>query len=204
MTKFKTVWFWGENKEATETHNYVFAFFDDSHQKPSLVTDEKSPNHSFLHSFSSSDADGRYVVNFVDSAFDGVIDLWYVFIDARESTPPMRSIVAFANNQFPNGTVLSFEEAVDLGINISDSCGFIRWFKSDSRIQQVSVKEEYRRKRISTKLFGTADLIVVGEKNWNGNFLNGGDITTSDGEKLRDAWAKSKRVTPRVGSVENS
>lgn len=201
MSKFKTVWFWGENRKATDTHNYVMAFYDDSHQKPCLVTDEKSPNHVYCHSFSSTDKDGRYMVKFVEEATLPIVDLWYVYIDAKTSIPPMRSIMAYADGRFPDGTVVAFDEIRELKISPHDSCGFIRWFTEDSRVQQIFVKEEHRRKRISTKLFGVADMMIVGDREWNGRFLNGGDITTSDGESLRGAWSNSKRVTPRIGSV---
>lgn len=201
MTKFKTVWFWGENRQATDTHNYVMAFYDDSHKKPSLVTNEKSPNHIYCHSFASTDEDGRYLVKFVEESTVSIVDLWYVYIDAETSVPHMRSVMAFANDRFPDGTVVNFSEVEQLGISPHDSCGFIRWFASDSRVQQIFVKENHRRKRISTKLFGVADMVIVGDRNWNGSFLNGGDVTTNDGEKLRGAWHNSKRVTPRIGSV---
>jgi hypothetical protein len=54
---------------------------------------------------------------------------------------------------------------------------------------------------VTLALFGVADLVIVSGS--YGPYLNGGEVTTSDGETLRDAWSGSKRVTPRIGSVEN-
>lgn len=204
MTKFKTVWFWDSGRSATESQNYIMSFFDDSHEKPSIVRNEKSPHHSYCHSFNSIDDAGRCVVHLVSDDFIGSADIWYVYIDAVESVPPSRMVMAFADGKYPNGTVLTFRDAVDESVNPQDHVGFIRWFVGDSRIQQIFVSEDHRRKRISTKLFSVADLLIVADKNWNSIFLNGGDITTDDGELLRSAWSKSTRVTPRTGSVTHS
>lgn len=201
MSKFKTVWFWDSGRALTDSYNYVMSFYDDANPKPSIVRDVKSPHHSYCHSFNSVDDNGRHYIHLVSDDFIGAEPLWYVYIDVVESLPPTRMVMAFAGDKFANGTILTFVEAVELNVKPQDHVGFVRWFTDDSRIQQIFVSEDYRRKRISTKLFAIADLLVVADKNWNGTFINGGDITTHDGELLRSAWSNSKRVTPRIGSV---
>ena len=83
----------------------------------------------------------------------------------------------------------------------SERVGFLQWFKQDSKIQQIFVEEKWRRKRVTLALFGVADLVIVSGN--YGPYLNGGEVTTNDGETLRNAWAGSLRVNPRIGSVKN-
>jgi hypothetical protein len=112
----------------------------------------------------------------------------------------MVSIHAMAGGEFPKGTVLTVKDVGGIKLTASDRVGFVRWFRSDSRLQQVMVNEIWRRKRISTVLISVADVVIM-----SGNYgphLNGGDITTSDGEELRKAWSESSRVNPRIGKVE--
>lgn len=199
MSKFKSVWFFDTGNTEND-FKYVMSFFDDSHPKPSFITDGKSPNHVNCHSFNSSDEYGRQVVNLVGPDFKKVIPLWYVYVDDSENEPHTRSIVAYADNKFPDGTIVKFNEASARNIRFSDSVGFVRWFVGDSRMQQIIVSESHRRMGLSVKIIGAADLTIVSDLNWNGAFLNGGDITTEDGEKLRQAWSGSARVTPRIGS----
>lgn len=201
MTKFKTVWFWHSEIEATPEFSFVMSLFDDSREKPSVVKGEKSPHHAYCHSFNTIDKDCRQVVHLVSDDFCSSIPMWYVYVNAIESLPPTRMILGYADDRYPDGTIVPFEEISSSGISPHDAAGFVRWFIQDSRIQQIFVNENYRRKRVSVKLFSVADLVIVSDNNWNGVFLNGGDITTNDGETLRSAWSASTRVTKRVGSV---
>lgn len=201
MGKFKTVWFWDSGREANEDFKFVMSFYDDSHEKPSFITGIKSPHHAYCHSFNTIDDNGRQVIHLVSDDFVSQSKLWYVYIDAVESTPPTRMLIAYDDNRYPEGTIVPFSEAVKAEISPNDSAGFVRWFYQDTRIQQIFVDELHRRKRISVKLFSIADLLIVSDTKWNGYFLNGGDITTNDGELLRSAWSQSTRVTARTGSV---
>lgn len=200
MNRFKTVWFWDSGIEATDSYKYVMSFFDDSHPKPSVVSGIACPSHVTCHSFNHVDENGRIVVNMVSEDFADICNLWYV--QAPDIDPQLSSFVAYADDRFPNGTVLSPMDVAEYQIAYKDSVGFIRWFKGDSRIQQIFVKEEFRRQKISIKLIGVADLLIVANKDWNGKFLNGGDITTADGEALRSAWKGSTRVIDRIGTAE--
>lgn len=201
MSKFKTVWFWDSGHILQNGRKHVMSFFDDKYQKPSLISGIKSPDHSACHSFNYVDESGNMVVSLVSDDFVGCESLWYVFLDGALLTPPLRSVIAFADQRYPNGTVLNPEDISDKNISLNKSAGFVRWIAPDSRIQQIFVAPEHRRKRISTQIISVADLLIVSDPDWNGHFLNGGDITTQDGETLRAAWSNSVRVTPRIGSV---
>lgn len=202
MTQFKTVWFWDSGRVLENGRKHVMSFYNDSHPKPSLVSNTKSPDHSACHSFNYINSHGHMVVAMVSDDFTNAIPAWYVFMDGSSFTPPLMAAVAFCDGSFENGTVLDYETAKSLGVSLDGSAGFIRYISTDSRMQQIFVSEQFRRRRLSTRLISVADLLVVSSPTWNGIFLNGGDITTDDGEILRGAWSGSSRVTPRVGSLE--
>ena len=204
MSEFKTVWFWDSETELIDGFNHVMSFYDDRHSKPSVVAGIKQPEHTHYHSFNYLDSESNLAVALVSSDFVNAAPLWYVMAPRDTGYPPMRTVLAFCNDQFPNGTILAYEKAVSLGVDPKDSCGFIKWFCWDNAVQQIYVSEEHRRKRISTKLFAIADILIVSDKDWNGKFLNGGHVTTNDGEKLRSKWVASgsTRIVDRIGSVE--
>lgn len=195
----KTVWFW-KGPPLSSKWSVVAAYATDEHPHPSTVEGDVCPTKSEAHSSCSIDKNGNLVVTLLDEQFSLVPDLWYVL---EETTSPtdMVALHAMTGGAFPNGTVVATGDINKFGFKVSDRVGFVKWFRKDSRLQQVSVGENWRRMRISTALISVADMVV--KSGDYGPHLNGGDITTTDGEELRKAWIKSSRATPRIGSVEN-
>ena len=195
----KTVWFW-KGPPLNSKWSVVAAYATEEHPHPSTVEGDVFPTKSEAHSSCSIDKNGNLVVTLLDEQFSLVPDLWYVL---EETTFPtdMVALHAMTGGAFLNGTVVATRDINKFGFKVSDRVGFVKWFRKDSRLQQVSVGENWRRMRISTALISVADIVV---KSGNyGPYLNGGDITTANGEELRKAWSESTRVTPRIGSVEN-
>ena len=195
----KTVWFW-KGPPLNSKWSVVAAYATEEHPHPSTVEGDVFPTKSEAHSSCSIDKNGNLVVTLLDEQFSLVPDLWYVL---EETTFPtdMVALHAMTGGAFLNGTVVATGDINKFGFKVSDRVGFVKWFRKDSRLQQVSVGENWRRMRISTALISVADIVV---KSGNyGPYLNGGDITTANGEELRKAWSESTRVTPRIGSVEN-
>ena len=195
----KTVWFW-KGPQLNSKWSVVAAYATDEHPHPSTVEGDVCPTKSEAHSSCSIDKNGNLVVTLLDEQFSLVPELWYVL---EETTFPtdMVALHAMTGGAFPDGTVVATGDINRFGFKVSDRVGFVKWFRKDSRLQQVSVGENWRRMRISTALISVADMVV---KSGNyGLYLNGGDITTANGEELRKAWSESTRVTPRIGSVKN-
>jgi hypothetical protein len=206
MAEFKTIWFWDSGTELIKNTKFMMSFYDDKYEKPGVVSGIKQPDHSTCHSFNYLGHDGNLAIALVTEEFDNAPRLWYVKVYADNAFPPMRSILAFNDGRFSDGTVLEYGQALELDIAPSQSCGLIRWFKNDSSVQQIFVSEEHRRKRISTKLFAVADIMIVADTHWNGIFLNGGHVTTDDGEALRSKWqaSGSTRLVDQIGSVKTA
>ena len=193
----KTVWFW-KGPQLNSMWQVVCAYTTDEHPHPFTAESKACPTKSEPHSFVMANERGHLLVRLIDEQFDGIPAIWYA--QEENSTPvPMVTIHAIVSDLFAPGCVVNLKEAVEAGLKPPDRAGFIKWFRDDSRIQQVFVSENWRRRRISTVLFSVADLVIISGN--YGPYLNGGDITTPDGEELRKAWSQSARVTPRVGSV---
>lgn len=203
MSQFNAVWFWDSGYTLNETTKHIISFYDDSQQKPSLVAFRPSPNHAHCNSFNTTSSHGIQQVHFVGTDYKTNLKLWYVTVDSVDGNQKMRSVVAYGDARFPEGTVIDFATAARNGITYSESVGFVKWFIKDSKLQQIFVSGEARRMGVSTKLFAAADLVIVSDTKWNGSFLHGGDVTTADGERLRQAWSQSVRVTPRIGEAKS-
>jgi len=195
----KTLWFW-KGLPLNDKWNYVANYATDEHEHPSLVSSDICPTEAQAASSCTLDDSGLLVVHLDDEQWASVPELWYIFEEIN-SPVHMFALHAMTGGNFKKGTVVCPRDISNFGVRQSDRVGFVRWFKEDSRIQQITVVEEWRRRRVSTALIGVADILVVSGS--LGRFLNGGDITTSDGEALRAAWSHSSRVLPRTGSVDN-
>lgn len=194
----KTVWFW----KGPKLNNDWFAvanYANDEHAKPSTVESSECPTDAKALSFTKLDESQNLVIHMDDDQFDGSPVLWYI-IEETQLPVSMIAIHGMACKSFPEGTVIKIKNVKEFGINGLNRVGFIRWFKADSRIQQIYTAEEWRRRRISTKLLAAADIVIIAGE--FGPYLNGGDITTNDGEQLRQAWGHSARVLPRIGTAE--
>lgn len=210
---FKTLWFWKPqqlNDEWAEVH----AFSTDEYPKPSIITSLEKPTEQQSIWFSSLDNDENLFINFQDSDIvDIAPPLWFVLHEANSPYPggpkiPFVFIHAMYGDDFAPGTIIKGKKLLDknipltaVGAGKSIRTGYLQWFRESSKIQQITVSEEWRRKRITLVLFSVGDLVLLSGN--IGPLLNGGDVTTQDGEKLRLAWANSNRLLPRIGSVEN-
>ena len=202
---FKQLWFW-KPKQLTDRWAEVHAFSSEEFERPSIVVSESKPTEADVIWFGSVDDDQNLFINWRDKdIIDIAPPLWYVVKDAPRPHPngpeiPMMFIYALYGDDFPSGTIVMEEDLIkNKFVGHSERVGFLQWFKQDSKIQQIFVEEKWRRKRVTLALFGVADLVIVAGN--YGPYLNGGDVTTNDGETLRSAWAGSKRVIERKGSV---
>jgi len=202
---FKSLWFW-KSKQLTDRWAEVHAFSSEEFEHPSIVVSEECPTSEKPVWHSSIDEQGNLIIHFDDvEAMGNVPPLWYVVKETSRPHPngpaiPCVFVFAFYGPDFPSGTIVKESDLIERGfISHSERVGHIIWFRKDSKLQQITVLEKWRRRRISLALFGVADLVIVSGE--YGPFIHGGEITTNDGEKLREAWRHSNRVDERAGSV---
>ena len=202
---FKQLWFW-KPKQLSDRWAEVHAFSSEEFERPSIVISGDKPTEIEPVWFGSVDDSGNLFMNWRDRDIVGVAPpLWYVVKDAPRPHPngpdiPMIFVYALYGDDFPSGTIVLEEDLIKAKfVGHSERVGFLQWFKQDSKIQQIFVEEKWRRRRVTLALFGVADLVIV--SGGYGAFLHGGEVTTADGEKLREAWSGSSRLDKRVGAV---
>lgn len=195
---FKTVWFW-KGPRLSEKWVLIANYATNEHPHPFMVESKEKPTESEPVSYCSLDDDDNLLVTLNTDNSPDLPNIWYV-VEETNSPIDMIAVHAIAGYAYPGGTVVMVKDIKNLELRASDRIGFVRWFRKDSRLQQIFVASDWRRKGLSTILFRIADIVVLAGE--YGPYLNGGDITTSDGEELRKAWSNSNRVGPRIGSVE--
>jgi hypothetical protein len=205
---FKQLWFW-KPKQLTDRWAEVHAFSTEEFERPSIVVSEDKPTDAGPIWFGSLDDDKNLFINWLDTDVMGVVPpLWYVVKETdrpHRNGPPIPCIFIFAlhGDDFPSGTIVMERDLIDRKfVSRSEMVGHVVWFRKDSKLQQITVAEKWRRRRITLALFGVADLVIV--SGGYGPFLHGGEVTTNDGEKLREAWGGSSRLDGRTGSVSRA
>lgn len=203
--RFKSLWFW-KSKQSIGKWTEVHAFSSEEHEHPSIVVSDVCPTGEDPAWHSSIDEQGNLVIHFDDVEVMGnVPPLWYVVKETDRPHPngppiPCIFVFAFYGDDFPSGTIVLERDLIEHGfVSHSERVGHILWFRKDSKLQQITVLEKWRRRRVTLALFGVADLVIISGN--YGPFLHGGEVTTNDGEKLRKAWSGSNRVDKRAGSV---
>lgn len=194
MNKFATIWFWQKSRLSAEWFE-VYSFDTDERPKPSLTRQPNPPTSAEPWSWSSIDDQNRLVVHVPSAHLPDAPAMWYALIREYGGTKHSQTLVAFDDNQFPDGTVLEIPELQRRGFEPSfmgQRVAAIRWGFGDPHIEQVYVAESHRRRRISVKLINTADVVNVAG-NWGG-FIYGGDQVTELGSKLGEAWTNSTRL----------
>ena len=194
----KTVWFW-KGPRLSEKWVLIANNATNEHPHTFMVESDECPTNSEKLSYCSLDYDENLLVTLNTDNSPELPSIWYI-VEETSSPIDMIAVHAIAGYTYPDGTVVRVKDVKGIELRASDRLGFIRWFRKDSRLQQIFVADAWRRKGLSTILFRIADIIVLAGE--YGPYLNGGDITTGDGEKLREAWSNSNRVAPRIGSVE--
>lgn len=200
---FKQLWFW-KPRQLSDKWAEVHAFSTEEFERPSIIVSEDKPTRAQSVWHSSVDNDGNLVVHFDDDEeMANVPPLWFVVKEADRPHPhgpdiPMIFVYGLYGDDFPPGTVVMERDLIKKEFTgRSQRVGFVQWFRADSKLQQIYVEPQWRRRRITLALFGVADLVIVSAN--YGPFLHGGEITTEDGEKLRQAWSGSRRVDERKG-----
>jgi hypothetical protein len=196
MSKFVTLWFW-RGRRLTADWFHVESYTTDEHPHPMLVTTTTKP--TFADPFTTSQVDklGRLVVGLDHGHLPDAPPLWHVLIREYNRPKPSQSLVSFATNDFPDGTVVEASEYQTLDLpSFSERVAAIRWGFGDPKIEQLYVADNWRRRRISVKVINCADLVNMAG-NWGG-FIYGGDQTTDMGAELADAWTNSNRLRERI------
>lgn len=195
MSDYPTLWFW-RSDPIREGWDAVESFSTDEYPKPSTIESEIRPTGS--EPFSSVNGSGEYLVAQVDHGhLPKAPNLWYLLLNYNEASGGVSALMAFADQRFPEGTILDADQFRSCGKSAADQIAAIKWRRADATIEQIYVSEPFRRRGVAIKLINVADVLVVSSR--TNAYLNGGGHLTDDGAALASRWTHSVRLTERVG-----
>ena len=194
MTKFATLWYWRE-RPLDDQWWRVQSFETDEHPKSTTVIGGDLPTDASPFSWTSLDEAGHLVVGMTHAHLPLAPPLWWVLREEASGLHPTVSLIGFATSRYPDGTVLTVEQARAEVDRIPDQAGAIRWGKGDPRLEQIYTAPDFRRRRLSIKMIHVAD--ILNEAAGWGGYLYGGGELTSDGQHLANAWTHSARLQPQ-------
>lgn len=185
-----------------------FVRSEQSSRDGGLTKDEQPPTED-VYGWCENGDNGRLIAHYhreeIFGSFEDTIKLWFVLFDGSHLNPPHLALLSYADGRFPMGTVLTEDQFADANLGKDDLVSFvakITWRKGDPIVQQIYTHPDWRRKRIMLAMFGVADLVNSCGGYSPGKLLYGGEVTTEDGERMREAFDGSSRIVPRIGSFE--
>lgn len=192
MSKFASLWYWRDSPLDDQWWR-VESFGTEEHPKSTTVTGGERPSDAAAFSWTSLDEAGHLVIG-IDGRdhLPTTPDLWWVLREDNSGLIPTVSLIAFASDLYPNGTVLTVPELLAAGGAPPVQAGAIRWAKGEAKIEQIYIAPEFRRRRMSVKVVNAAD--IVNEASGWGGYLYGGEELTADGQQLASAWTLSHRL----------
>lgn len=146
-----------------------------------------------------ADADGGRV-HVAEVALPAVPLLWYVELPEPVAAPPATTLLAFSDARFPEGTVLTADEARAAGVTSGHQVAALRWWTGSGLAHQVYVAPRHRRRGLALKL----SMAAYGVQRVRGlPALHGDGRRTDDGEAWAGglpAWA-AWRLAPRTHAL---
>ncbi len=78
--------------------------------------------------------------------------LWYVEVGEPDAEPPAMTLVAFATDHIPDGTVVSAPALDEFALGPTSQIGALRWWVDTGQVHQIYVAPQARRRGVGTKL----------------------------------------------------
>lgn len=191
MTKFASLWYW-RDQPLDDRWWRTESFETEEHPKSTTVHGGSRPSDAPAFSWTSLDETGHLVVGMTHDHLPNTPSLWWVLIEESHRLVPTISLIAYADAQYSDGTVLTTDQyRAEVGTPLPQA-GAIRWGKGDPKLEQIYTAPDYRRRRMSIKMIHTAD--IINEAAGWGGYLYGGEELTPDGQQLAAAWTLSHRL----------
>ena len=97
----------------------------------------------------------------IEVALPDVPLLWYVELVEPDATPPARTVVAFSDSRYAEGTVLTGAGARAAGVDGSRQVAALRWWPQTGLAHQIYVAPAARRRGLALKLATAASGLQV-------------------------------------------
>lgn len=102
------------------------------------------------------DEAGRARVAVSEWAAPGALSAWYVLLLGDTEGRTQATLVAFATDHLPDGTVVPDASFFTMPISSDDQAAAVRWYRDTAVVHQIHTKPDYRRSHLATKLIYVA------------------------------------------------
>ncbi len=137
---------------------------------------------------------GHLAITVAEWAAPGSPELWYVALHRPTLDRPTASLVAYASEHQPAGTVISDQEFFGLPVRSAEQVAAIRWWSREACVEQVYVAPEFRRHHLATKIIYAASAFHQAN-GWHGRLHSDGRRTDL-GEQLVVGLRHTERIAP--------
>ena len=98
------------------------------------------------------DDEGRGVIRMNRTALGTSPPLWYVMLPEADASRPAMTLVGFATDHLPVGTIITDPVFFMMPVESEEQVGAIRWWYLDGVVDEVYVDPKWRRRGIATDL----------------------------------------------------
>jgi len=141
---------------------------DATHDDAAVVAGPIATHGSYEPWRADVDSNGRSVIGLNPAGLVGAPPIWFVVLPELDIPTPAMSLVGFATDHVPEGTVLTDPEFFSLPVPSNAQVGAIRWWHLEGIVDQVFIPENWRQRRLGTAMTYAANAFQV-HNGWPGN-----------------------------------
>ena len=155
----------------------VRCIVDDRHGDGEVVDDPTGSEDSFVLWRAGLDDEGRPFVRVDPAAVPDAPPLWFVELHERDASPRAVTIVGFATEHLPPGTVVPDTVFFHLPVRSEEQVAALRWWPDEAVVDQVFVGDAWRRRHAATAVIYAASAFHQ-FNGWPGRLHSDGRRTT--------------------------
>lgn len=167
---------------------------DHTHYDSAVVAGPVDTDGSFIYGYCDIDAKSRSVIHVNPAIIPDVPALWFVALPERTKPRPTMTLVGFATDHLPPGTIIGDPEFFSLPVDPTEQVGAISWWFEEGVVDQLFIAEKWRRHHLARMLTAVAQGFQV-HNGWPSKLTSNGRRTAL-GEHLAKAALFPDRYAP--------
>ncbi len=173
---------------------HVRCWMHDRHPDGEVVIDPGDHRDDFLLWDARVDPADRPVISISPAVRPGSPETWFVELHDADTHGPAVTLVAFASDHLPPGTVVTDPAFFHLPVRNEQQAAAIRWWRDDAVVDQVYVHPDLRRSHLATHVIYAASAFHQ-LHGWPGRLHSDGRRTML-GEALVAEFRHPGRIAP--------
>jgi GNAT superfamily N-acetyltransferase len=121
---------------------------------------------------------------------------WFVLVPEPRASPPAVNLVAYADDRFPAGTVISNATFASARVPNDEQVAAVRWYPGTGLVHQIYVAPASRRNQVGTALLYTASAVHQAH-GWQGHLHSDGR-RTDIGQRFTAGLRHPGRIAPHT------